>query len=1177
MRPLSSTPHANQPMKLEENTGAMSDYPLVPRAVALVAAIAGLALALLAMPSRADAEVAWEATTSWAPTVLQPGTPGRGIVEVEIGNVGDEQADGGWPTVEVALPPGIVMDASEDGGGIGWACAGAGDPQIVTCTNPVAPFIPFLWPQPHTYTGGNLFYAPVRFTVNVASDAPLGTHDVTVTVSGAGADQPITEVDAVPVGGAPLGFGLVEGSFKAGAKDAAGADYVQAGGHPDEAVVSFVPTKKFDDPGIGVPPTSGNITPVGSIKDSVVELPAGFMGNPQAVPTCRLHLVESDSCPPSTQIGIAEINNIGSLEVQMRGLYNVVPHQDAPAQFAFNSGGGGTVMLTPVVRSDGNWGVNVNTRNATEANPLFAAQVTVWGNPSDPSNDHQRCAVPSHVGDTCSGFNSAGGQVPNAEITGAHTPHSSVIPPRPLLTNPTRCDGQPDITTMHLSPWQSPARFEADGDPDLTDPLWKSYSAAAPPLTGCDALSFVPTIDVATTSGKPGAPSGLEFKLNLPQTDAVDGLATAHLRNATVTLPPGTTVNPGSADGLASCGSAQIGLVSSSPVRFTKLEPSCPLASKIGTVEVDTPLLADPLHGDVFLAAQGDHPFDSLAAIYMVIRGPGILGKLAGKVRMNSETGDITTTVIDNPQVPFETLTVRLKSGDRAPLTLPSTCGNHEIEADFSSWAGHDVEVSDGFTVDCPGTAGTFDPTFVAGTGNPIAGDSSPMRLRVTRAAGKELGRIDMSLPRGLLAGPRDVAVCTDAQLQIGAAKTGRELQTMPSCPVESQIGTTTVGVGSGVSPFFPLIPGTAATGRVFLTGTHHGSDVPAPAGMRKIAYGAAIEVPAVAGPFDLGRVVVRAAIYADPATADLRVVSDKLPRILTVRSGSAADAVDGVVVNARDVRVDVDRADFVRNPTSCREQQFVAAIQAQDGTTVSRSTRFQVGECAALAFRPRLGLRLTGRRQVRTGGHPGVRAVVRQAGLAEAGIRRAVVRLPRSLALDPDNAQGLCEFDQGTRPDLESHCPKGSIVGRARATSPLLKRPLAGNVYFVKNVRRGASGNLIRTLPMIVVALRGEIAVNLKGESSTTRDGKLVNTFANVPDAPVSRFNLNIKGGRNGILTVTRTARANINLCANPNGHVAQTVMNGHNGKRRNVGVRVKTPCAKKQRPSGRLRLKRR
>jgi hypothetical protein len=204
------------------------------------------------------------------------------------------------------------------------------------------------------------------------------------------------------------------------------------------------------------------------------------------------------------------------------------------------------------------------------------------------------------------------------------------------------------------------------------------------------------------------------------------------------------------------------------------------------------------------------------------------------------------------------------------------------------------------------------------------------------------------------------------------------------------------------------------------------------------------------------------------------------------------------------------------------------------------------------------------GRRQAKTGGHPAVRVRVRQRGIGGAGIEKTVVRLPRSLALDPYNSETLCEFEDGTKPDLEDHCPKESIVGRARAVTPLLNDPLVGNVYFVKNVRIDErTGNEIRTLPMLVVALRGEIAINLTGVTSVDQRSRLVHTFADVPDAPITAFNMNIKGGRKGILTVTRTIRSEIDLCT-AGRQVAEADTYGHNGKRHDFKIVMRKPCPK-------------
>jgi hypothetical protein len=318
------------------------------------------------------------------------------------------------------------------------------------------------------------------------------------------------------------------------------------------------------------------------------------------------------------------------------------------------------------------------------------------------------------------------------------------------------------------------------------------------------------------------------------------------------------------------------------------------------------------------------------------------------------------------------------------------------------------------------------------------------------------------------------------------------------------------------------------------------------------------VKVRPIAGPFrgamELSPIIVRQAIHVDRRTAQVTAVSDPFPLIH-----------HGVPLRVREVLVNVDRPNFMLNPSDCSPKQVQATILSAEGTRADVANHFQAANCASLPFKPRLGLRLTGRKQTRTGRHPGIRALVRQRGIGEAGIQRAEVRLPKTLALDVDNAQALCEFEDGTKPDLENHCPRGSIVGRARAQTPLLNRPLAGNVYFVKNIRRDPdTGNVIRTLPMIIAALRGEIAINLVGESDVKR-GKLVSTFANIPDAPISQFNMNIRGGRNGIVAVTRTRRSLINLCSSGR-QIAEADMDGQNGKRHDFNVNMRKPCPRRR-----------
>jgi hypothetical protein len=426
-----------------------------------------------------------------------------------------------------------------------------------------------------------------------------------------------------------------------------------------------------------------------------------------------------------------------------------------------------------------------------------------------------------------------------------------------------------------------------------------------------------------------------------------------------------------------------------------------------------------------------------------------------------------------------------------------------------------------------------FAPTLTAGMSSGKARGSGTFSFRFSREDGEQwVDGLTAYLPQGLLASIKDVTLCENAQASAGA------------CPAASRVGTVDATAGSG-DPFVLERKGDA-----YLT-----------EGYKGCAYGLAVKVPVIAGPFDksspesdLGDIVVRQAVCVDRTTADVSVISDPLPTIW-----------HGIPLRVRSVTVNMDRPGFMLNPSDCSQKQVAATFDSSRGATSDATTPFQASGCAALAFKPKLSLRLTGRKQTRTGKHPGVKATVTQNGVSEAGIEKTVVRLPKSLALDPDNAQALCEFEDGTKPDLENRCPKGSIVGRARASTPLLRNDLVGNVYFVKNVRRDPkTGNAIRTLPMLIVALRGEIAVNLKGESSTTKSGRLVNTFASIPDAPISRFNLNINGGKNGILAVTRTRKAAIDLCAGR--HIAEADIDGHNTKRYDRDIRMQTPCTKRQ-----------
>jgi len=951
---------------------------------------------------------------------------------------------------------------------------------------------------------------------------------------------------AVPVPPVPAPFAIED--FVARSLDPVGDDYTVAGGHPDAVEVSFrIPSEPTPE----------------LIKSTFVDSPAGFTGNVAVTGRCEVGELATGTsegaCPDGSAVG--EIDFKSFTTSKLLPLYNMVPERGYPAQFGFRVENSIVLMYPRLRPRTGDYGITVASPGIGELG-LREIKVVLYGVPS------QR-------------VNPLGGP----PVGG---------PPLPFLANPVDCLVSEPVTNMFADAWAYPGQTlpsgAADfGFPDLSDPTWKTASMVAPAGTDCDAAGLVaqfdPSFDMRPTTGtgtsQADAPSGYTVDLKFPQAanDPTDSSSPADpsvpsappLKDATVTLPEGVSVSPSAADGLDGCTDTGPG----DQVRYDNTDPAaCPNASKIGSVVATSPLLAErdaatdevigaeALGGSVYVISP--HPGDldpnggrdGLFRLLLEVdsRKLGVNVKIPGVVTADKNTGRLTARFEDNPQLPAKTLRLTFKPGPRAALANPATCTTATTSGVFTPWSrggtrddgvqvpgtpdatsSSSFDVSwDGQGAGCPATL-PFAPGLDAGLVDAQGGGSSPFVFDLTRGDRQDvIDGLDVSLPNGLLGAVKNVELCTDAAADAG------------SCPAASRVGSATVAAGPGSNPFY------LRDQPVSLTGPYKGAP-----------YGLAVAVHAAAGPFDLGTVVVRQALHVDPTTAKVTVKSDPLP---TIR--------DGVPFRVRRVHVVTDRPGFMRSPTSCEAKTIATSVSSAGGQTANLSAPLQATGCSKLAFKPKLKLALTGKSQIRTGKHPGLKATVTQRS-GEAGIQKAEVRLPKSLALDPSNAQALCEFADGTKDDLENRCPKGSIVGRAKATSPLLKKPLAGNVYFVKNVRIDKkTGNAIRTLPMIIVALRGEIAINLRGVSSTTNSGKLVNTFANVPDAPVSSFNLNINGGNTGILAVTRTRQGKINLCAGR--HIAEADIDGHNGRRNDLDISMKTPCSKKQTKAAKRSAKR-
>lgn len=908
--------------------------------------------------------------------------------------------------------------------------------------------------------------------------------------------------------------------------NAAGDAFTQAGGHP-YAGWTAIEFNNFVHPDFGLQ------IPYADAKDILVDLPPGLVGNPRSVPRCTFDDFFATpgygGCSPQTQIGIASIGFTLAGGVFDIPLYNMEPPPGHLAKFGFKIFDV-PIFLTARLRADGDYGLSIDAPDASQGLQFYSTKILVWGNPADPVYDSQRCQVPAGGPDvpTCMGE-------PGDILQG---PNEAEYTPVPVLTNPTACtpSGQGLMTSLRTDSWQNPgayhsASFESHLPPAYPAPREDWGPPQGP--TGCDRVPFDPSVTVSSDSRTAAAPSGLQVALTFPQdglTDG-DGIATAHLRDARVELPDGMAINPSSAQGLAACEDEQVGFGTDRPVE-------CPDASQIGTAWATTPLLEDRIEGRLFLGTQRsmDPASGEMFRVFLVLRNDerGLLVKLPGQARVDEQTGKVVATFPNNPQLPVEQIHVQVKGGDRAPLTNPDDCGTKTVHAALTPWStGTPAPRDSWFAVDrgC-GAGAAFDPSFEAGTESPVSGEFSPFHVRVQRSGGKDLGRIDVRMPKGLVAQLKHVDLCTDGQIVAAAGRDGRASQSNPACPAGSRIGSVTVGAGSG-SPYYPSLPNSTASGRVFLTEGYKGAP-----------YGLAIEVPAVAGPFDLGTVTVRAAVHVDPDTAQLSVVSDRLPAI-----------VKGVPLDVRDVRVDIDRARFAVNPTSCREMAVGGDIAAQDGTAVSRGTRFEVGDCAGLGLSPRVGMQLVGRGRTKLGANPALRVRLRQAS-GQSNLEAVKTTLPRSIALDARNSADpklLCGYEQG----LKADCPKSTVIGQATAVTPLLKRPLTGPVHLVQGIKFSKTGNRIRTTPTLLVKLAGEVRVNVRART-TAIGGRLVTTFDKVPDAAVSDFRLNLAGGdKRGILVVTRGG-----LCNGPQN--ANLAIHGHNGKTVRPTVRIATPCRK-------------
>lgn len=911
-------------------------------------------------------------------------------------------------------------------------------------------------------------------------------------VSGGGA-SPVASGRPVPIATSPAGFGIEE--FSLVPEEEGGAVDARAGSHPYQLTSSLSLNRD----------SAETLLPPALPRNLHFKLPPGQVGSATAVAQCSEqdfeHIVEGgqiNGCPADTAIGVAVVtaSTFPKQEEHFTvPIFNLVPAPGEPARFGFEVIKSPVILDTAVRSGPGeDYGVTVNVENITQTVNLISATTSFWGTPADPSHRESRgwaCVL--------GGF--------YAEESG-QTCAPVVQSPIAFLTLPTNCKA-PFAPSVEGVSWPSKAAPDGVSFPEQTYNLQDALGNLVP-LSGCNQLAFAPTISAVPSVQSASSASGLDFSLDFADEGLLEpaGTAQSHLKDTSVTLPEGVTINPSAGVGLSGCTEAQYEAeaLESAP------EAGCPGASKLGSVEVETPLLPTKLGGSVYAAQpyenpfpepENGHPGGTLVALYVIVKNPqtGILVKLAGKVSRNSVTGQLTTTFADNPQLPFAHFKLHFREGQQAPLITPAACGQYTTQATLTPWSEPATALLDtsAFAITqgvdgepCP--AGTpFSPQIEAGTLNNDAGAFSPFFLRLTRGDGDdEISSFSTTLPLGLTGIIAKIPFCPEQDIALARSKSGTREQRRPSCPSESLLGRSLARAGVG-----SVLAETA--GKVYFAGPYDGDP-----------FSLVSVTSAVVGPFDLGTIVIRFGLRIDPLTAQASVdptPSEPLPHI-----------IDGIVTHVRDIRVYIDRPEFMLNPTSCQPMAVSSTLNSYLGHQATVSSPFQAGNCAKLKFSPQFSVSTTGNTSKANGAGLSVKLAYPKGALGSyANVSKVKVSLPKALPSRLTTLQKAClaeVFDANP-----ANCPAASAVGSAKVTTQVLPVALEGPAYFVSH------GN--EAFPDLTIVLKGYgVTVDLVG-STQIRNGITTSTFKATPDVPFESFELNLPQGPYSALT------ANTKLCS--------------------------------------------
>jgi hypothetical protein len=867
--------------------------------------------------------------------------------------------------------------------------------------------------------------------------------------------------------------------------------YTQAAGHPNFGITAFLMNQVTGPPKL----------PDGFLKEIRVELPEGLGVNPQATEQCTVQKLSEPVAPGPPVATKCTTEAPGSL-VGVDYLTTLAPGPSPPA---------GTEITIPALV------YNIETPD-DPSSPFYGspsmAGFNATGKPTilvgdlDPDDQHISFTIHDIESPATPGV---------APIIGSRLVFNGQAGDG-YVTLPSECAGpQTTILDVLSHPYPIPPGPELERTATFETP----YSA-----TDCSLVPFDPGIDV-TVDSHTDSPDPATIDVQIPFNPDPSGITDSQLKEAKITLPEGAGINPSSANGLVPCTDVQFAKGTNNPI-------TCPPESKVGSIEVETPSLPGILGGEVYVGEPNNNNPSSgeqfRIFLHVVSARFGVNVRLVANVFPNLQTGQVTAVVPDNPQAPFESFKVHIDGGPKGVLTTPNTCGPHKTTSQLTPYSGNaDAEPFSEFTLDeaagggpCPKTLAErpFNPTFLAGPKATKAGAFSPFELRITRPDGaQEIRQVKVNLPPGMVAKLKGVEYCPEADITAAGSRSGKDELANPSCPNSSHVGTTGIDAGSGPAPFH-------TNGQVYLAGPYKG----APVSMVFVT-------PAVAGPYDLGTVVVRAALNIDPETAEVHAVSDAIPYVF-----------GGVKLDIRAIDVSINRQNFTLNPTTCREPFSIGSgILGGGGNPADPaswfetkpSNAFRASECKALQYKPKFYARIFGgKNQMQRAAHPKFRATL-DARNGDANTRRAAFILPRATILDQGHIKTIC-----TRVQLAANnCPKASIYGNAKATSPLLDGKLKGPVYLT------SSNN---TLPDLLADLKGQVNIRLRGVISSS-NGRLKTVFRKTPDVAVDKFVLTMKGGDKGLLVNSR------NLCSRQTtGFLNLKAQNSRQLKRKNLRLNI-------------------